>query len=256
VNIHPTAIVHDSARLGREIEIGPYSIVGPEVTIGDGTRIAHHVVIQKNTRIGPGCRVFTGAVLGTEPQDLKYRGEKTWLEIGEKTVIREYVTLNLGTAESGQTVIGNNALLMTYSHVAHDCVIGDHVILANAVNIAGHVEIDEYAYVGGMVPIHQFCKIGSHAMVGGGFRVTQDVCPYMRVAGYPLRVIGVNTIGLERKGLSRETINILRKAYKLLFRSKLNISQAVEKISTELDRTDEIEVILGFIERSDRGLIR
>lgn len=256
MSIHPTAIVHDSARLGRDVEIGPYSIIGPEVTIGDGTRIANHVIIEKNTRLGPGCRVFTGAVLGTDPQDLKYHGEKTWLEIGRETVIREYVTLNLGTAESGKTVIGDRALLMTYSHVAHDCIIGDHVILANAVNIAGHVEVHEYAYVGGMVPIHQFCKIGCHAMVGGGYRVTQDVCPYMRVAGYPLRVIGVNTIGLERKGVSRETIRTLRKAHKLLFRTKLNISQAVQKISDELDRIHEIETILRFIEKSDRGLIR
>ena len=250
MSIHPTAIVHDSARLGRDVEIGPYSIIGPEVTIGDGTRIANHVIIEKNTRLGPGCRVFTGAVLGTDPQDLKYHGEKTWLEIGRETVIREYVTLNLGTAESGKTVIGDRALLMTYSHVAHDCIIGDHVILANAVNIAGHVEVHEYAYVGGMVPIHQFCKIGCHAMVGGGYRVTQDVCPYMRVAGYPLRVIGVNTIGLERKGVSRETIRTLRKAHKLLFRTKLNISQAVQKISDELDRIHEIETILRFTRKA------
>ncbi len=256
VNIHPTAIVHDGAHLGQDVEIGPHSIIGPEVTIGDGVRIANAVVIQKNTRIGRGCRIFTGAVLGTEPQDLKYRGEKTWLEIGENTTIREYATLNLGTAESGRTVIGSNALIMTYAHVAHDCVIGDHVILANAVNIAGHVEIHDHAYIGGVVPIHQFCKIGRHAMVGGGFRVTQDVCPYMRVAGYPLRVIGVNTIGLERKGISQEAIRILRRAHKILFRSKLNISQAVEKISAELPRIEEIESILRFIDESDRGLMR
>jgi len=256
VSIHPTAIVHDRAQCGQDVEIGPYSIIGPEVTIGDGVRIANGVVIQKNTRIGRGCRIFTGAVLGTEPQDLKYRGEKTWLEIGENTTIREYATLNLGTAESERTVIGKNALIMTYAHVAHDCVIGDHVILANAVNIAGHVEIHHHTYVGGVVPIHQFCKIGCHVMVGGGFRVTQDICPYMRVAGYPLRVIGVNTIGLERKGTPSETIHILKKAHRLLFRSKLNISQAVEKISSELPLIDEIKDILQFIERSERGLIR
>lgn len=256
MSIHPTAIVHDGALLGQDVEIGPHSIIGPEVTLGDGVRIANGVVIQKNTVVGRGCRIFTGAVLGTEPQDLKFRGEKTWLEIGENTTIREYATINLGTAESGRTVIGNHALLMTYSHVAHDCIIGDHVILANAVNIAGHVEIHDHAYVGGVVPIHQFVKIGCHAMIGGGFRVTQDVCPYMRVAGYPLKVIGVNSIGLERRGVSRETIAILKKAYKLLFRSKLNISQAVEKISSELPRTDEIETILRFIDRSERGLIR
>lgn len=256
MSIHPTAIVHDRTQLGQDIEIGPYSIIGPEVTIGDGVRIANAVVVQKNTRIGRGCRIFTGAVLGTEPQDLKYRGEKTWLEIGENTTIREYATLNLGTAESGRTVIGRNALIMTYAHVAHDCVIGDHVILANAVNIAGHVEVHDHVYVGGVVPIHQFCKIGRHAMIGGGFRVTQDVCPYMRVAGYPLRVIGVNTIGLERKGISPEAIKILRKAYKLLFKSRLNISQAVDKITSELPISEEVEDILQFIKKSERGLIR
>jgi UDP-N-acetylglucosamine acyltransferase len=256
VNIHSTAIVHRSVQLGRDVEIGPYTIIGPEVIIGDGVHIANGVVIEKNTRIGPGCRVFAGAILGTEPQDLKYRGEKTWLEIGENTTIREYATLNLGTAERGRTTIGKNALIMTYSHVAHDCVIGDHVILANAVNIAGHVEIHDYAYVGGMVPIHQFVKIGRHAMVGGGFRVTQDVCPYMRVAGYPLRVIGLNTIGLERRGVAPETIQTLRKAQKLLFRSKLNISQAVQRIARELPHIEEIDYLLGFIADSERGLIR
>jgi len=256
VNIHPTVIVDSSAQLGRDIEVGPYSIIGPEVVIGDGVRIANSVVIHKNSRIGAGCRIFTGAVLGTEPQDLKYQGEKTWLEIGENTTIREYVTLNLGTAESSRTIIGNNALLMTYSHVAHDCIIGDHVILANAVNIAGHVELHDYAYIGGMVPIHQFVKIGCHAMVGGGYRVTRDVCPYMRVAGYPLRVIGLNAIGLERRGAAPETIRILRKVYKMLFRSQLNVSQAVQKISRDLPQIDEIDDILRFIENSQRGLIR
>ncbi len=256
MSIHPTVIIDSSAQLGQDIEIGPHSIIGPEVIIGDGVHIANSVVIHKNTRIGSGCRIFTGAVLGTEPQDLKYQGEKTWLEVGENTTIREYVTLNLGTAESNRTVIGNEALLMTYSHVAHDCVIGDHVILANAVNIAGHVEVHNHAYIGGMVPIHQFCKIGRHAMVGGGFRVTRDVCPYMRVAGYPLRVIGLNTIGLERRGVSPETIRTLRQVYKMLFRSQLNVSQAVQRISRDLPRIDEIDEILHFIENSRRGLIR
>jgi UDP-N-acetylglucosamine acyltransferase len=256
VSIHPTAIIHNQVQLGRDISIGPHSIIGPEVVIGDGVRIANSVVIEKNTHIGSNCRIYTGAVLGTVPQDLKYQGEKTYLEIGENTTIREYVTINLGTAERGHTVIGNGALLMTYTHVAHDCLIGDHVILANAVNIAGHVEIHEYAYIGGMVPIHQFVKIGRHSMVGGGFRVAQDVCPYMRVAGYPLRVVGLNTIGLERHGVARETIQTLKRAYKLLFKSKLNVSQAIQRITDELPRIDEINDILQFIDRSDRGLIR
>jgi UDP-N-acetylglucosamine acyltransferase len=255
VNIHPTAIIHPGVELGKDVEIGPYSIVGEKVVIGDGVRIANHVLIERNTSIGAGCRIFTGAVLGTEPQDLKYRGEVTFLEIGNNTIVREYVTVNLGTRQRGKTTIGNNAMLMAYVHVAHDCLIGDDVILANAVNMAGHVEIGEYAIVGGVVPIHQFVKIGPHAMIGGGYRVNQDVCPYMRVAGYPLRVVGLNVVGLERRGFSGEAISALKKAYKLLFRSNLNVSQAIEKIS-QLPQTQEIGVLLQFIANSQRGIIR
>ena len=256
VNIHPTAIIHAAAKLGANVEVGPHSIIGENVEIGEGVRIANGVLIQKNTSIGAGCRIHTGAVLGTEPQDLKFKGEETHLEIGERTVIREYVTINLGTAQKGKTVIGNEVMLMAYSHVAHDCEIQDHAILANSVNMAGHVEIQEYAIIGGVVPIHQFVKIGCHAMIGGGFRVNQDVCPYVRVGGYPLRVAGLNTVGLGRRGFSPESIEILKKAYKILFRSQLNVAEAVERIELELPKTQEVEKILTFIAGSQRGLIR
>jgi UDP-N-acetylglucosamine acyltransferase len=256
VKIHPTAIVDPSAQLGREVTIGPFSIVGRDVIIGDRVVVGNNVLIEKNTTIGAGCRIFTGAVLGTQPQDLKYKGEKTFLEIGENTIIREYVTVHLGTEQRGKTTIGSQVMLMAYVHVAHDCDIGDRVILANAVNMAGHVEIGEYATVGGVVPIHQFVKIGPHAMIGGGFRVNQDVCPFMRVAGYPLRVVGVNLIGLERRGFSQEAVTALKKAHKILFRSKLNVSQATEKIARTLPQSEEIKTLLEFISRSDRGIIR
>jgi UDP-N-acetylglucosamine acyltransferase len=256
VNIHPTAIVEPDAQLGQDVTIGPFSMVGSNVSIGDRVTIGNNVLIEKNTAIGAGCQIFTGAVLGTEPQDLKYKGEKTFLEVGENTIIREYVTVHLGTEKRGKTTVGSHVMLMAYVHVAHDCDIGDHVILANAVNMAGHVEIGEYATVGGVVPIHQFVKIGAHAMIGGGFRVNQDVCPYMRVAGYPLRVVGVNLIGLERRGFSPDTVTTLKKAHKILFRSKLNVSQATERIAQQLPQNEEIKTLLEFIAGSDRGIIR
>jgi UDP-N-acetylglucosamine acyltransferase len=255
VSIHPSAVVNSSAELGRNVQIGPHSIVGQQVVIGDDVWIANGVVVQKNTRIGSGCRIYTGAVLGTDPQDLKYKGEETFLEIGARTTIREYVTINLGTAQRGKTVVGDDTMLMSYVHIAHDCDIGDHVILANTVNMGGHVEIHEYAVIGGVVPIHQFVKIGCHAMIGGGYRVNKDVCPYVMVGGYPLRPAGLNIIGMRRRGFSRETIATLKKAYSLLFNSNLNISQALKRISDELPQTPEIEKILSFVANSQRGIV-
>jgi UDP-N-acetylglucosamine acyltransferase len=256
VNIHPSAIVHPSAQLGQDIQIGPHSIVGENVVIGNRVSLANGVVVQRNVCIGSGCRISTGAVLGSLPQDLKYKGEETFLEIGERTIIREYATVNLGTAQRGKTVVGSDVMLMAYTHVAHDCDIGDHVILANAVNMGGHVEIHEHAIVGGVVPIHQFVRIGCHAMIGGGYRVNQDVCPYVRVAGYPLRAVGLNVVGLRRRNFSSETMSILKKAYSLLFRSNLTVSEALKRISSELPRTSEIENILSFVAHSKRGIVR
>jgi len=256
VNVHPSAIIHPSAELGRDVQIGPHSIVGENVVIGDGTWMASGVVVQRNARIGSECRIYSGVVLGSDPQDLKYQGEETFLEIGDQTIIREFATVNLGTSQKGKTVVGNNVMLMAYVHIAHDCDIGDHVILANAVNMGGHVEIHEHAVVGGVVPIHQFVRIGCHAMIGGGYRVNQDVCPYVKVAGYPLRVVGLNTVGLRRRGFPSEVMAILKKAYVLLFRNNLNVSQAVKRIADELPQTPEIEEILNFVAHSQRGIVR
>jgi UDP-N-acetylglucosamine acyltransferase len=210
--------------------------------------------VAQYTELKEKVTLFHGAVVGTVPQDLKFGGEKTRLVIGEGTTIREYAMLNRGTAESGQTIIGKNCLLMAYSHVAHDCVLGNNVIMANSVNLAGHIEIGDYVIIGGVVPVHQFVKIGAHAMIGGGFRVHQDVCPYALAAGYPLRIIGLNKVGLTRRGFPSEKLQVLEKAFKILFFSKLNRSQALERIKSELEITPEIEILLDFIKRSERGL--
>jgi len=254
--IHNTAIIDPSAELGDSIKIGPHTIIESETKIGDNANIGANCLIASYTELKKNVTLFHGAVLGTVPQDLKFGGEKTRLIIGEGTTIREYAMLNRGTIQHGETTIGQNCLLMAYSHVAHDCIIGNNVILVNAVNLAGHIEIGDYAIIGGVVPVHQFVKIGAHSMIGGGFRVQQDVCPYSLVAGYPLRVVGLNSIGLRRRGFTRETINLLESAFKYLFFSNLNTSQAVDKIVSELEPIDEIKIILNFIKGSARGIIK
>ncbi len=253
--IHPTAVVDRRAELGDDISIGPYSIVEAETKIGNNVVIGSHCLVARFTELHDKVQLSHGVVLGTPPQDLKFAGEKTSLIIGQGTVIREYAMLNRGTAESGRTSIGKNCFLMAYTHVAHDCHLGDNIIMANAVNLAGHVEIHDYAILGGLVPVHQFVKIGAHCMIGGGFRVQQDVCPYSLVGGYPLRVVGLNKIGLKRRGFNPQTLETLEKAFKILFFSKMNRSQAVEKIRAELPVSPEINVILDFINDSKRGLV-
>lgn len=255
-NIHPTAIVDPNAQLGEDVTVGPYSIIQNDVIIGDGCQIASHVLIHAGTRMGKRCRVFNGAVLGTDPQDLKYAGEKTTLEIGDNTTIREFCTLNRGSAHRMKTVVGSNSLLMAYVHIAHDCIIGNHVILANAVNMAGHVTIEDYASVGGMTPIHQFVRIGKHAFVGGGLRVPKDVPPYILAADEPLTYEGINRVGLSRRGFSPETMMKLRQAYKLLYRSGLNVSQALSQIEATVELIPEVQDIIQFIRTSERGIIK
>ena len=232
-NIHKTAIVSVKAELGNDVSVGPYSIIEDDVRIGDGTSVASSVLIASGAIIGQNVKIHHGAVIGTEPQDLKFGGEKTIVRIGDGTTIREYATVNRGTVAHGETSVGNNCLLMAYSHVAHDCIIGNEVILANSVNLAGHIEIGDCAILGGVLPVHQFVKIGAHVMIGGGFGVQQDVCPFSLVAGYPLRVIGINAIGLKRRGFEREVISTLEKTFKILFFSKLNTTQALERIRTK-----------------------
>jgi UDP-N-acetylglucosamine acyltransferase len=256
VNIHPTAIIHKNARISNDVKIGPYTIINDQVEIGEGSTIGSHVLIDSGTIIGKNCKIHHGAVLGTLPQDLKFKGEKTLLTIGDNTVIREYATLNRGTEYREKTVVGKDCFIMIYAHVAHDCLLGEHVILANSANLAGHVEIGDYAIIGGVVPVHQFVKIGAHSIVGGGFRVQKDVCPYALVGGYPLKTMGLNIIGLKRRGFLGKTIEILKQTFKLLFRSNLNTSQAVERIKSELEIIPEVQTILDFIAKSERGIIK
>jgi len=256
MDIHPTAIIHKDVKLADDVKVGPFSIINEEAEIGAGSEIGSHVLIDSGTIIGKNCRIHHGAVLGTMPQDLKFEGEKTHLTIGDETVIREYATLNRGTKYRGKTVVGKNCFIMAYAHIAHDCLLGDHVILANSVNLAGHIEIGDFAIVGGVVPVHQFVKIGAHSIVGGGFRVQKDVCPYGLVAGYPLKTTGLNRIGLQRRGFPQKTLQILEKTFRILFKSQLNTSQAVERIKAEVELIPEVQTILEFIAKSERGIIK
>ena len=252
--IHPTALVDPTAELGAGIDIGPWAIVGPGVTLGDRCEIGPRVLIERDTVLGQDCRIANGAVLGTDPQDLKYKGEESVLEIGDRTVIREFATLNRGTAASGRTLVGSDCLLMAYSHVAHDCELGSHVILSNAVNMAGHVVVEDWAIVGGLTPIHQFVRIGAHAFVGGGSRIPQDVPPYCRVAGNPPKLYGLNAVGLERRGLSDETRAALKRTYRLLFQSGQTLTQALKTAEAEAPAIPEVLHLLGFIRASERGI--
>lgn len=254
--IHKTALVDAKARLGENVQISPYAIVEEGVEIDENTWIGPHVLLAKGTKIGKGCKIFQGAVIGTIPQDLKFEGEETSIEIGDNTVVREYCTLNRGTKDRMKSQIGENCLLMAYVHVAHDCIIGNNVILANAINMAGHVVIDDYAGVGGMTPIHQFVRIGQHAFVGGGYRVPKDIPPFILAAGEPLRYAGVNRIGLKRRGFSSETIISLQRVYKLIYRQKLNVTQALTRIKDEFPLEGEVKQVVNFFESSERGVLR
>jgi UDP-N-acetylglucosamine acyltransferase len=253
--IHATAIVSTKAELADNVTVGPFTIVEDNVVIGAGTKIASSALIASGARLGENCTVAHGAVVGSVPQDLKFAGEESLLVVGDNTTIREYATLNRGTVDRGETTVGSNCLIMAYAHIAHDCVVGNNVILANSVNLAGHIEIDDFAILGGVLPVHQFVKIGTHAMIGGGFRVQQDVCPYALIGGYPLRIAGLNALGLKRRGFAPEAIKTIKAAYKILFFSKLNTTQAVARLKSEIEIIPEVQVILDFIERSERGLI-
>jgi UDP-N-acetylglucosamine acyltransferase len=253
--VHATAIVDPGAELGRGVVIGPYSIVGDGVVIGDGTIVGPHVLIERDTLLGKDCNIAKGAVLGTDPQDLKYAGERSILELGDRTVVREYATLNRGTAASGRTVVGNDCLLMAYTHVAHDCEIGNHVVLANAVNMGGHVVLEDWVVIGGMCGVHQFVRIGAHAFIGGASRITQDVAPYVRCVGNPPQLYGLNSVGLDRRGVAPEVRAALKAAYRLLFQSGLNLSQGMARVELEVEQLPEVRHLLAFIRRSQRGII-
>ena len=254
VGVHPTALVDPSARIDDSASVGPFSVIGPNVEIGPGTRIGPHVFIERNTIVGSACSIHKGAVLGSDPQDLKFGGEQTMLVIGDQTTIREYATLNRGTSAHGKTEVGSHCLLMSYSHVAHDCVLGDHVIVSNAVNMGGHVTIGDWAIVGGLTAIHQFVRVGQHAFVGGAARVQKDVPPYVKAAGSPLALYGLNSVGLQRRGFPDAVRAELKKAYRLLFASSYNVSQALERARAELKPSPEVDSFLSFIEESERGV--
>ncbi len=249
-SIHPNAIVHPGAEMGNNVSIGPFSVIEENVIIGDDCRIESQALIASGARLGKAVTVCKGAVLGTQPQDLKYAGEKTILEIGEGTTIREFATVNRGTSYSGKTVIGKNCYLMAYSHVAHDCVLGEHVILANVVQLAGHVEIEDHATIGGMSAVHQFTRIGAYAFIGGGYRVAKDVPPYILAMGEPLQYGGVNHIGLTRHGFSKETLAEIKRAYRLIFRSNLNRAEAIRQIQETLTQLPEVQHIIAFVENA------
>lgn len=255
IRIHPTAIVDPKAEIDAGVTIGPFCVIEADVRLSKKCWLGPHVHLASGVRLGAGCRVFTGAVLGSVPQDLKFEGEQTTLEIGERTTIREFVTLNRGTKDHWKTVVGSDCLLMAYAHVAHDCAVGDHCILANAVNLAGHVVIEDWASIGGMVPVHQFTRIGQHSFIGGGFRVAKDVPPYILAMGEPLTYGGLNSVGLSRRGFSDAALTGLKRAYKLLYKSKLNVSQAVQRIREECEPAPEVQNVLAFIEKSERGII-
>ncbi len=254
-NIHPTAVVSKKAKLGENITIEAFAVVEDDVEIGDGCNIGPHAVIYNGARVGNRVTIHQGASVAHKPQDLKFGNEESLFIIGDDTVIHEFVTLHRGTKETGFSRLGKNCLLMAYSHIAHDCVIGDNCILANAVQVGGHVHIGNYVTIGGATPVHQFCKIGEHAMIGGGFRVTQDVPPYILTAGEPLRFSGLNLIGLRRRGFANDDIFILKKAYGYLYDHALNISQAREKIVSEMGENDYVKRMLEFLDESTRGIV-
>lgn len=252
--VHPSAVIDPSAVLGRDVEIGPFAILGPGTLVGDRCRIAPHATLERNVRLGPDVKVGQGSILGGDPQDLKYQGEESWVEVGEGTVIREYATINRGTVATGLTSVGRGCFVMSYVHLAHDCHIGDGVIIANGTQLAGHVTIQDRAILSGLVAIHQFTTIGSFAFVGGCSRVNQDIPPFVKAVGNPIELYGLNSIGLQRAGFPAETVTALKRLYRLFFNSELNFSQAIDRARTELPPLPEVEQFLEFVSSSQRGV--
>lgn len=255
-NIQSTAQIAPSAELAEDVEVGHYSIIGPEVEIGAGTKVGDHCVIVGKTTIGKNCQIFTGAVIGSIPQDKKYKGEKTELIIGDNNIIREYATINLGTSASGRTAIGNNNLIMAYAHIAHDCVIGDYVTLANVGTLAGHIIVEDRAILGGLAAVHQFVRIGTLSIVGGCSKVIQDIPPYSLCDGHPARVRSLNKVGLERSGIGKQAKSNLKTAFTILFSSGLTIPHALKKVEQELPPIPEVTHLINFIKNSQRGICR
>jgi UDP-N-acetylglucosamine acyltransferase len=253
--IHSTAIVSPDAEIGENVEIGAFAIIGEGCTIGDGCVISPRATLERNVTTGADVKVGIGSILGGAPQDLKYAGEETTVEVGEGTVIREYVTINRGTSHSFKTTVGNHCLLMSYVHIAHDCSVGNNVILSNVVQLAGHVTIEDKAIISGVSAVHQFARIGRHSFIGGFSRVSKDIPPFLKAVGNPVKLYGLNTIGLQRSGMDENTIRELKRAYRLLFRSDLNVTQAIERAHSELEPLPEVKELVGFVEASVRGVV-
>ncbi|MDO9559791.1 MAG: acyl-ACP--UDP-N-acetylglucosamine O-acyltransferase [Syntrophales bacterium] len=257
MNIHPTAIISPEAQIAEDVEIGAYSIIGPDVHIGKQTVVGPHVVIESHTDIGERCRIYQFAAIGAAPQDLKFKGEKTRVIIGNDNTIREFVTIHRATAAyTGTTVMGDHNLIMAYSHIAHNCILDNHIIMVNAANLAGHIHVEDYAIIGGLTGVHQFTRIGAHSMIGGASAVTRDVAPYLIAAGNHATTHGLNVVGLKRRGFEEETINAIKRAYTLVFRSSLLLKTAIERIREEVEDIPEVRHFLEFIEKSERGLCR
>lgn len=252
----PLAYVHPEANIADNVVIEPFVSIDKDVIIGEGTRIGSSVTIMPGVRIGKNCRIFPGAVIGAQPQDLKFRGEYSTVEIGDNTTIREFVTINRGTAAKGKTIVGSNCLLMAYVHVAHDCVVGNNVILVNNTQLAGEVIVDDYAILAGMVAVHQFVHVGSHVMIAGGSLVRKDVPPFIKAGREPLSYVGINSIGLRRRNFTNEKIREVQEIYRYIYQKGLNISQAVEIIEAEMPASTERDEVLLFIKDSKRGIIR
>ena len=254
--IHPTAIVDPKAELGSGVTVGPYSIIEANAVIGDGTRIGARVTIEGYTTLGEDNEIFSGAIIGSITQDKKYKGGITYLKIGDRNKIREYVTINPGTEDETETVIGNDNLIMAYAHIAHNCMIGNDVIIANAGTLAGHVVVEDRAVIGGLCGVHQFVRIGHLAILGGSSKAVQDIPPYVLVDGHPAKAFGLNVVGMERAGVPQDERLILKRAFKVLFRSKLSIKSAILKLRQDFPPLAAIERLITFLEKSDRGICK
>ena len=256
INIHKTAVIHRDAKLSSGVSVGPYSVIEGSVTLGDNVRIGSHCVVTGQTTIGRNCKVYTGAVIGSAPQDKKFSyDDNVFLNIGENNVIREYVTINPGTLDGGgKTVIGGNNLIMAYSHVAHDCIIGNNCVMANAATLGGHVTLEDNAVIGGLSAVHQFVRLGRLSIIGGCSKVVQDVLPFSMCDGHPAAMVNINTVGLKRAQISSETIQKIKKAFRILFRLGLSRAHALEKIANEIETCTEIEHLIFFAKTSKRGL--
>ncbi len=252
----PFAYIHPAAKIHPSVVIDPFVTIDQNVEIGEGTHISSNCTIMEGARIGKGCKIFPGAVISGIPQDLKFKGEETVAIIGDNTTIRECVTVNRGTASKGHTIVGNNCLIMAYSHVAHDCQIGNNVIMSNATQVAGEVQVDDFAVIGGGSLIHQFCHIGSHVMLQGGSRVNKDIPPFVKAGRDPIAYTGVNSIGLRRRNFTNDQIRDIQEIYRYLYLSRLNVSDAVDRIEAELPATCERDAIIEFIRNSKRGIVR